>query len=192
MEQPIIFFVGKPGSGKGTQAKLLSEATGWTPFSAGDLFREIRQEDTVLGRKVKEEYDAGILQPHWFAMYLFLKVLFSLPSDAGVIFDGFSRKVPEAELIIDSLQWLGRSFTILDIKVSDEEVKRRIARRKDIEGRADDNAFDKRLDEYKKFTEPAIDLFRKAGVLVEVNGEQTPEAIAADVKTALNLSPLRV
>ena len=147
MDTRTIFFIGKPGCGKGTQAKLLSEKTGWTVFASGKLFRELAQEDTPVGHKVKSENDAGNLQPHWFAMYLYLKALFTLPTEGlSVIFDGFNRKVPEAELVIDSLKWLGRPFTILDIQVSDEEVRRRLALRKGIEGRADDSAVDERLE----------------------------------------------
>jgi adenylate kinase len=187
METRTIFFIGKPGCGKGTQAKLLSEKTGWQVISSGNQFRAIAAEDTPVGRKVKSEIDFGHLSPHWFAMYLYLKALFSISADEGVIFDGFNRKVPEAELAIDSLKWLERPFTILDIHVSDEEVQKRLAKRKDIEGRADDNAVDERLKEYALFTEPAIEVFRKAGTLLEINGEQTPEAIAADIRTALKI-----
>ncbi len=88
-ETHTIFFIGKPGCGKGTQAKLLSERTGWTVISAGQQFRAIAALDTRVGRKIKSEIEAGLLAPHWFAMYLFQKALFSLPSDASVIFDGF-------------------------------------------------------------------------------------------------------
>jgi adenylate kinase family enzyme len=95
--------------------------------------------------------------------------------------------VPEAELVIDSLKWLGRPFTILNIAVSDEEVKRRLVLRKEIEGRADDSVVDERLKEYKMYTEAAIEKFRESGSLIEVNGEQTPEAIAEDIVKALNL-----
>jgi len=188
METKTIFFIGKPGCGKGTQAKLLSDATGWPVFSSGKLFREIAQEDTPVGRKVKEENHAGILQPHWFAMYLFLKTLFSIPGDSGVIFDGFNRKVPEAELAIDSLKWLGRPFSILHLRVSDDETRRRLVLRKEAEGRADDAFVDERLKEYETYTAPAIELFRQAGTLIEINGEQTPEAIATDIRKVLNLT----
>lgn len=187
METQTIFFTGKPGSGKGTQAKLLSDKTGWPIFASGDLFRAIAREDTPVGHKVKQENDAGLLQPHWFAMYLFLKTLFSVPSGANVIFDGFCRKVPEAELIIDSLRWLERPFTVLDIQVSDAEVEKRLALRKNEENRTDDNAVNKRLQEYHTYADPATELFRKAGVRIEINGEQTRGAIAADINIALNI-----
>ena len=187
METHTIFFIGKPGCGKGTQAKLLAEQTGWPIFASGKLFREISQNDTPVGRKVKTENDAGMLAPHWFAMYLYLKSLFSIAGDSGAIFDGFNRKVPEAELVIDSLRWLNRTFFIFNIQVSDEEANRRLIGRKKIEGRADDSVVDERLKEYREYTEPAIEVFRKTGTLIEINGEQSPERIAEDIRAALNI-----
>lgn len=185
MQPHTIFFIGKPGCGKGTQAKLLAERTGWKNLSSGEEFRSIATEDTPIGRKVKLEVDAGELMPHWFAMYIYLKALFSVHENDSVIFDGFNRKVPEAELVISSLKWLSRPFTILNIEVSDEEAIRRLAKRKNIEGRADDNAVDERLKEYREHTESAIELFRSEGVLVEIQGEQSPEAIAEDIRAVL-------
>lgn len=187
MTPQIVFFIGKPGSGKGTQADLLAQATGWPVITAGEQFRKIATEDSLVGRKVKVTIDAGILTPPWFPMYLYLKSLFSISEHSGAIFDGFNRKVQEAELIIDSLNWLERPFTVLDIKISDEEVLHRISLRKEVEGRVDDNVIQTRLTEYNKFTDPAIELFRKAGVLVEVNGERTPEVIAAEARQILKV-----
>ncbi len=183
-----IFFLGKPGCGKGTQAKLLSQATGWPVISAGGQLRTISAKDTLVGKKIKAEIDAGELVPHWFAMYLYLKALFDLGEGANVIFDGFNRKVPEAELVVESLRWLDRSITILNLTVSDEVVRERIAGRRSVEGRADDNAVGERLKEYYEHTEPSVEIFRDAGALIDVNGEQPPEAIAADIKAALHLS----
>jgi len=187
MDAQTIFFIGKPGCGKGTQAKLLTEKTGWPVFASGKLFREISEEDTPVGHKVKTENDAGMLQPHWFAMYLYLRALFSIGDNSSAIFDGFNRKVPEAELVLDSLKWLGRPFSIFNIQVSDKMVRERLAKRKETEGRVDDTAVDERLKEYREYTEPAIEVFRKDGVLIDVDGEQAPEKIAEDIRTALGL-----
>jgi adenylate kinase len=156
-------------------------------MSSGSQFRAIATENTSVGRKVKSEMESGMLSPHWFAMYLYLKALFSIGADDGVIFDGFNRKVPEAELVIDSLKWLNRPFSILDIQISDEEAHRRLAIRKGAEGRVDDSAVTERLKEYVEHTEPAIEIFRKVGTLIEINGEQTPEAIAVDINAILGI-----
>lgn len=185
MDTRTIFFVGKPGCGKGTQTKLLSQKTGWEIIKSGEQFRAIAAEDTAIGRKLKAELDIGILSPHWFATYLYLKAFFSLTDDTSVIFDGFNRKVPEAQLIVDSLQWLGRPFTVLNIQISDESVRRRLALRKGIEGRADDSAVEERLKEYYEYTEPVLELFRKAGTLVKIDGEPSPEEVAVEINKAL-------
>jgi adenylate kinase len=66
-----IIFMGLPGSGKGTQAKLLGETLGFDHFSTGDKFKELRNQDSALGQLVKEAYDNGKLLPDWFATYLF-------------------------------------------------------------------------------------------------------------------------
>ena len=187
METQTIFFIGKPGCGKGDQTKLLSAKTSWPIYASGDLFRAIAKEDTPVGRKVKEENYAGILQPYWFAMYLFLKTLFSVSNEESVIFDGFSRKIPEAELVIDAMRWLGRSFAVVHLRVSDDEIRKRIALRKETDGRVDDAFVEKRFEEYRTYTEPCIDLFRKAEVLIEIDGEGTREKIAADIIAAFNI-----
>ena len=186
MEANTIFFIGKPGCGKGTQAKLLSGKTGWPIFASGALFREIAKADTPVGRKIKTENEAGMLAPYWFAMHLYLDSLLSISDESGAIFDGFNRKVPEAELVINSLRWLDRPFKVFNIVVSDEEIRRRLAGRKVVEGRADDMAVDERLKEYYEYTEPAIQIFREAGVLVEIQGEQSPERISEDIHAALD------
>ncbi len=189
MQPKTVFFIGKPGCGKGTQAKLLAERTGWTVLASGVQFRKIAEEDTVAGRKIKEEMEQGLLAPHWFAMYLYQKALFSVGEDTSVIFDGFNRKVPEAELIIDSLKWLGRPFVVLNIAISDDTVRERLQGRGQVSGRADDrqNAVEERIEEFELFTTKALDIFRGLGVLKEIDGEATPEEVAASVAKALEL-----
>ena len=187
MEPRTIFFIGKPGCGKGDQARLLSEKTGWKVLTAGNELRAMMTLDTPVGQKIKSEMNEGLLLPHWLPMYLFLKDFFALPDDAGAIFDGFNRALPEAELVADALSWLNRPFSILYLKVSDEEIKHRLELRKGIEGRADDDVVDERLKEYRTYTEPVVEMFRGKGMLIEINGEQTREAIAGDIQKALSI-----
>ena len=128
-----------------------------------------------------------MLGPDWLAMYLYLSALFSLKQGQDAIFDGFNRKPPEAQLIVSSLKWFGRSFTIFNIAISDTEAAKRIALRKQTSGRKDDESVEHRLAEYHEYTAPAIEIFSDAGVLTEINGEQAPEKIAEDIRTALKI-----
>ena len=188
METHTIFFIGKPGSGKGTQAKLLSEKTGWPVIGTSDGLREIVAQDGAAGEKLKETMDAGILTPYWLASYVYLTSLFAIPKNGSVIFDGANRTLPEAKIVIDSLQWLGKSFHIFHLHTSDEEIHTRIALRREKEGRKDDHAVHKRLKEYYDLTDKVVEFYRGKNLLIDINGEGAPERIAADIRAALKLS----
>lgn len=183
-----VLFIGKPGSGKGTQAKLLSEKTGWPVLVSGDMFRALAKEESFAGKKTKAENDAGLLAPDWWATFFFQKSILAHPHEEGVIFDGFGRKVPEAKTVIEVLRWLERPFSAVHIKVSDKEIHDRLTKRSEISGRADDHAIEKRLEEYRTFTEPSIEVFRDASALVEIEGEGSVEDIHERVKKALGIA----
>lgn len=187
MEVNTVLFIGKPGSGKGTQTELLSKKTGWPVLVSGDMFRALAKEDSFIGRKTKAENDAGLLGPEWWATYFFQKAILNHPHEQGVIFDGFGRKVPEAKIVIDVLSWLERPFTAVHIKVSDENIRERLALRGQSSGRADDAAIEKRLEEYRTYTDPSIEVFREAGKLIEVDGNPTIPEIHAAICAALGV-----
>ncbi len=169
------------------QAEILSKRIGWSVITAGDQFRALAEEDTLLGRKVKSKMEAGTLAPDWLAMHLYLTALFALPEDGSIIFDGFSREVSQAKLITKSLAWLERPFTVINIAVSDASVRERLLKRSQTSGRADDQVVEERLKEYYEKTEPAIELFRTQGVLIEIDGEPEPEITGENILIALNL-----
>lgn len=189
MEKPIIFFIGKPGSGKGTQADLLSKATGWPVFGMSGGLREIVATGSTVGHKLKQVMDTGLLTPYWVASYVYLKTLFSIPEDGTVIFDGTSRTQPEAEIVAESLKWVGRPFFIFHLTVPDEEVHGRIALRREKGTRADDHpeAVARRLEAYYADTDGAISYLRDAGMLTDIDGHRPIEVIAAEVRDILKL-----
>lgn len=166
-----VLFIGKPGCGKGTQAKILSDLTGWTVVSSGDLFRGIEKENSVLGYKVKQDLDQGLLMPSWFAIYLFQRTVFG--HDGELIFDGFGRKTEEAKMVLEVLNWLERPLKVIHLQVPDEEIIERLIKRRAISGRLDDFSIEKRLEEYHQYTEPAIEIFRDVGIVSEVDGGKT-------------------
>lgn len=187
MEMNTILFIGKPGSGKGTQSALLSVKTGFKAIASGDLFRALIKEDTHVAELMREEHEKGLLAPDWFATYLFQKSILNILPEEGIIFDGFGRKVTEARTVIDVLTWLKRPFTAVHIKVSDEEIVERLQKRSLVSGRADDLNVEKRLEEFRTHTEPSVEVFREAGRLVEIDGMGTPEEITLAIQKALNL-----
>ncbi len=95
----IVVFLGAPGSGKGTQAKRLSEVANFIHFSTGDMLRKAVEENSEIGRRAKAYIDRGELVPDSVMIELIEKSLSLLPDNSKVIFDGFPRTVPQAEAL---------------------------------------------------------------------------------------------
>ena len=190
MKYKAILFIGKSGCGKGTQTKLLQDKTDFEPFSSGNRFREIASSGTSLGDRVKEVIEGGMFMPHWFATYVFQEKVFGTSSHKGIIFDGVARKEPEARLFHDVMSWVKRPYLVIYLKVSEDSVRNRLGVRKDIEGRADDNeeGITNRLHQFDDETRKSIDFFRKEEVLLEIDGEGTPEEIHQVILDKINES----
>jgi adenylate kinase len=186
-----ILLVGRPGSGKGTQGKLLADELGAAWLSSGERFKELRDSETPLGRRVRAAYDQGHLMPDWFADYLLEDALLALPEGKPAVLDGFGRTERQAEHLMGVLAWLGRSLTVLNLEVGEDEATRRMLLRAGEEHRPDsddETKVDARFAVFRAETEPALARFRAAGVLKELDGERTPEEVRNQVRTALELA----
>lgn len=184
-----ILLIGRPGSGKGTQAKLLAEKLDAKIFSSGDTFREIRNSVGALGDRVREGYDKGQLQPNWFADYLFMKGVLDLPHEQSVVLEGFGRSKPQAELMCEIFGWIGRDLRVVHLKVSEEETLRRMLERAKTDNRPDSNDEAKvraRFAEYETNTAPALEFFRSKGIVDELDGELSIEEIHANILSCIN------
>lgn len=179
--KPFFFFVGKPASGKETQAKLLAKSLDYPIFMSGAKFRDLMYSGTHLGRRVKEEYETGHLLPAWIADHLFESFVLHLAPETGAIFEGSARDVAQVETIEIVTSWLKRPYFAINLKVSDETV---IARSRARARDALDSSEEKlrnRLDDYARLTEPAIDRLRNLGKLFEVDGEASLEEIQRQI-----------
>lgn len=191
MEPNTILFIGRPGSGKGTQAEMLSKRLNWRIVSSGNQFREMRNGEGPLSDRVRAAYDQGQLLPDWFADYLFAQGVLNLPPEEGVILEGFGRSRPQAELMQKMLSWLGRRIKVVHLSVSEDETLRRQLERAKTDNRPDSNDEQKvkaRLAEYAANTEPALAFFKEQGVLVDIDGEPDVETIHNDIVSKLNFA----
>lgn len=219
MPKSIIIFFGPPGSGKGTQADLLSKKTGWKKISTGDLLRAEIAAKTELGRSVDKLLKTGKLVSD--------KIVAELVGNGlkkkmpGFIFDGYPRNMKQLKdllEIFDKRLKKSDQTQAISVEVSDKEVKRRLGLRRmcvcgavyhleynppinegvcDICGRKlftrnDDKpkVIAHRLKVYHKEGEPILDYWHKQGKLIKINGEQPIKKIHEEIVD--NLKWLRI
>lgn len=187
MKVQTFVMMGRPGAGKGTQAKLLSQALGYELFSTGARTRALAQEDTYIGKKIKQLSDEGSLQPHWLGSFFFEELLLSRPKKHGIVFDGTCRRLLEAQLFEEVTAWLERPFRVIYLDVSEQTILTRLEKRQAIEGRKDDlvESVTKRFEHFTEETEPAIAYLRSKDAVIDVPGEGEPEAIFAELRTRI-------
>lgn len=180
-QKHLFFFVGRIASGKETQCVQLAEKLGYTVFSTGGKFREIVASGSLLGNRIKTDYEKGLLMPSWVANYMLEEFLFNLAPEKGAIFEGSGRDVEQAKVIDEVCTWLGRSYTVLNLDVSEDEVvKRSLLRGRDSTDK-DESVIRMRLAEYNRLTKPAIEYFQQLGKCININGEQTPVEVHEEV-----------
>lgn len=183
-----IVFMGRPGSGKETQANLLSAKTGFSVFSTGKRFRELREQPGALGTHVRTAYDSAKLLPVWIAEYLFQDALFKLAPEDGIIFEGTGRALEEAKLFHEVAMWLGREYRVIYLDLDEEEARRRQAERALVQSRTDSDTEVKistRFAEYNAHTAKALDFFREKGIVIDVPAEGSIDAIHQDIMSKL-------
>ena len=183
----LILF-GPPAAGKGTQAKRLVSERGMVQLSTGDMLRAARTSGSELGKRVAAIMDSGALVSDDIVIALIEERLPEAEAAGGAIFDGFPRTVAQAKALDAMLARRGQKIDrVIRLKVDDEALVRRIAKRFDAEGRADDNpeSFKVRLDAYNTQTAPLLPFYREQGKLVEVDGMDSIDAVAKSIDAAL-------
>lgn len=185
-----IVLLGPPGSGKGTQAKLLVEQLGVPHISTGALLRNAAQRGTELGLKAKALTDKGELVPDDVISDMIGERLRRADVAKGFILDGYPRNLAQAKSLDALLELLNQPVDeaiLIDIKA--ELIIKRIAKRAQEEGRADDTeeTVRNRLQVYTEQTEPVADYYTQRGLLTKVLGEGSVDDIFQRILSILNL-----
>jgi adenylate kinase len=181
----FILILGAPGSGKGTQGKVLAERLGIPKITTGDLIRAAMRDGTPLGVEAKKFYDEGKLVPDSVILGMIKDELARPEAKDGAIFDGFPRTAAQAELVDKTLGQRGQRLNhILLMDVTEEELVRRMRQRAQVEGRSDDTpeAITTRLQVYQRDTAPLIAHYGQRGIVHRVPGTGTVEQISEDIK----------
>ena len=203
-------LLGAPGSGKGTQAEMITRHFAISVTSPGTILRRERDLGTPLGLEADEISKQGGLVPDDVIVHL-IEDWLNLRGQGGFVFDGFPRTVRQAERLDELLKKMGTSLDLaIWLEVSEETVRDRIASRLQCRRcgfttsvtsacfadrpvcpycdgplirRDDDDAsvLQTRLTEFKTKTEPLLSFYEKGDALHRIDGNRDREAVFTDI-----------
>ncbi|MBL6648776.1 MAG: adenylate kinase [Flavobacteriaceae bacterium] len=169
----LILF-GKPGSGKGTQAKFVKEKYDLVHISTGDVFRFNISKNTDLGLLAKSYMEKGDLVPDEVTIKMLESEVENFPNAKGFIFDGFPRTTTQAQILDNFLDSKNMSISMtIALDVDEDLLIDRLIKRGKESGRIDDQDRSKiqnRFDEYNNKTAPLINFYKAQNKFFKVNG----------------------
>ena len=183
-----IVFLGPPGSGKGTQAKLLAERLRVPAISTGDILRAAVREKTPLGIKAQAIMERGELVSDDLIVALIRERIAEKDARNGFILDGFPRTLEQGRALEAMLAESGESLNAsVNFGVPESALVERMLSRARAEGRADDRpeTIRERLRVYREKTEPLAGFYATKGLLADVDGVGSVDEVASRVDDAL-------
>ena len=185
----IILF-GPPGSGKGTQSEKLVFQYQLKHLSTGDLLRSEIAAQTALGMAAKGFMNEGKLVPDEVVIGMIDSCIDANSEVKGFLFDGFPRTVAQAKALDELLAKKSSSIsTVLFLQVNEDELIKRLVKRGETSGRADDAdpvVQRKRQDVYKNETLPVSDYYKQFNKVVNILGEGSIDDIFQSLCTEIN------
>ena len=174
-----ILFLGAPGAGKGTQAKLISEANSFLHLSTGELLRNEIQNNSNLGLQVKDIMNRGELVSDELVLEIVKKNLEN--NNQGWILDGYPRNLSQANSLNKVLVQINQPLEVVFYLDIPEEV---LINRLLLRGRKDDNeeTIRTRLEIYKKITEPLIQYFTDLSLLEYIDADRELKIISSEIE----------
>ena len=193
----VLFVLGGPGAGKGTQCARLVRDYDFTHLSAGDLLRaEQDREGSEFGSLIKQCIRDGAIVPMEVTVQLLenamTEKLQQQKSDGGrktktarFLIDGFPRKMDQA---VRFEQAVCPSRLVLFFDCPEDEMQKRLLERGKTSGRADDNAesIKKRFRTFIETSMPVVDAFEKDGRVIKIDATPTPDEVYAETRKRLD------
>ena len=179
-----LLLVAPPGAGKGTQGERLAARYGVRHIAAGDLLRA----ESQLNHEIADYQARGDLVPDRIVLNVLTPAVVEAAALGGFVLDGFPRTLPQAVAAAGLAARLGVTLQAAVYLYAPEEVlTRRLLNRAALAGRADDTAevIRHRLRVFASTTGALVPYYRERGILLEVNADQPPESVTADLYARL-------
>lgn len=184
----VIFVLGGPGAGKGTQCENIVREFGYVHLSAGDLLREERQRSgSQFGEEIDTHIKNGTIVPVQITCSLLKRAMESSGKDRFLI-DGFPRNQDNLDGWNKEMSDVATVIRVLFFNCPEQVCVERCLSRGKTSGRTDDNeeSLKKRIKTYNESTMLIIEHYRKLDLVSEINAGNNPDAVFEDVKKVLN------
>lgn len=182
-----IIFIGPPGAGKGTQCELLSKALNVPHIGTGGMLRAL---DAQCENQIHLRIDRGHFAPDEFVLEMVAKRLSQPDSELGYLLDGFPRTLVQANAFDEQLRDSAMKLDhVLHLRVTAEVLVERLRKRGEEENRADDaeEFIRERFRIYDVRTAPLLDHYRRQGLVRDIDGADTADAVHASICRCLKL-----
>lgn len=188
----VLFVLGGPGSGKGTQCELMTEHFKFEHLSTGDLLRAEVKAGTDLGKEIDGYISKGNMVPGDVPVKLLKKAMESKGWSKVYLIDGYPRNFSNIENWDEVMKNDVNVMGVLYLSCSEEIMTKRALKRAETSGRTDDNeeVFKNRLIVFRTETEPVVNHYKAQKILYEISAEGTKEQcfeLARKVVESLNL-----
>jgi adenylate kinase len=188
---PDLILLGRPGSGKSTQAARLAEHLGLVHLDPGTIFRDIVAEPSAIGQQIRDPVAEGRLVPDDVTDEVIRERVNATPPERGVVLSGYPRNAGQAEALHRLLAESGRLQTrpvVVQLDVPNDELVDRLRRRRDLQDRGDDSdeVTARRLETYDAETAPVADAVSDWADVMAINGSQPAEAVTTEILEKLD------
>jgi adenylate kinase len=183
-----LIILGPPGAGKGTQATRIAKSQGIPAISTGDIFRYNINNETALGKQVKEILASGAYVPDEVTSAIVRDRLDQPDAVAGFLLDGYPRTLVQVSDLDAMLSAKGTSLDgVVELTVNTDELVDRLLKRAQSSGRADDTeeVIRHRQKVYTDETAPLAAIYRERGLLHQVDGMGDMDEVAERVQTVI-------
>ncbi|XP_063413904.1 UMP-CMP kinase-like [Mytilus trossulus] len=184
----VMFVLGGPGAGKGTQCEKIVKEYGYVHLSAGDLLRQERnRQGSQFGEEIQSHIKNGTIVPVEITCSLLRRAMETSEGKDTFLIDGFPRNQDNLEGWKKAMDEISVVKMVLFFNCSEEVCIQRCLSRGQTSGRADDNmeSLKKRIHTYSNSTLPIIEYYRKLNLLKEISADKSTDEVFEEVKKAL-------